>query len=86
MATQQPITRICSQGAGDRVYLQLGVVELVRSNLAPDFPLFHAPATLPFTPGACLLEAMQHLNISRKYLLFIKTAMKILSAKCLICH
>ena len=33
-ATQQPITRICSPG----------VVELVRSNLAPDFPLFHDPA------------------------------------------
>ena len=34
-ATQQPITRICSPG----------VVELVRSNLAPDFPLFHAADT-----------------------------------------
>ena len=32
MATQQPITWICSPG----------VVELVRSNLAPDLPLFHA--------------------------------------------
>ena len=32
MATQQPITRICSPA----------VVELVRTNLAPDFPLFHA--------------------------------------------
>ena len=31
MATQQPITQICSPG----------VVELVRSNLAPDFPLFY---------------------------------------------
>ena len=41
MATLQPITRICSPGVVDRVYLQLGVVELVRSNLAPDFPLFH---------------------------------------------
>ena len=41
MATQQPITRICSPGVVDRVYLQSGVVELVRSNLAPDFPLFH---------------------------------------------
>ena len=33
-ATRQPITQICSPG----------VVELVRSNLAPDFPLFHDPA------------------------------------------
>ena len=30
-ATRQPITQICSPG----------VVELVRTNLAPDFPLFH---------------------------------------------
>ena len=30
-ATRLPITGICSPG----------VVELVRSNLAPDFPLFH---------------------------------------------
>ena len=43
MATRQPITQSCSPGVVDRVYLQSSpvVVELVRSNLAPDFPLFH---------------------------------------------
>ena len=37
-ATRQPITWICSPG----------VVEFVRSNLAPDFPLFHAVCSMQF--------------------------------------
>ena len=43
MLTRQPITRICSLGVVDRVYFicSPGVVELVWSNLAQDFPLFH---------------------------------------------
>ena len=40
-ATQQPITRICSPA----------VVELVRTNLAPDFPLFHVSLYLYLLPN-----------------------------------